>query len=72
MTTRHTRISARKWAFQGDEYASQWVGIRVMHTTYDGDRIEGVIESLDGSGFPIIRFADGRWARGDSHIEVVA
>ena len=52
------------------------VGRRAIFTTYEGERVEGVVEApLTGPAatgrFPIVRFADGRWARLDSRIEIV-
>ena len=49
------------------------VGRRAIYTTWEGDRMEGVIEApmrMSG-GFPIIRFADGRWGRCDQRVEIV-
>ena len=52
------------------------VGRRAIFTTYEGERIEGIVEApLSGpcstGYYPIVRFADGRWARLDSQIEIV-
>jgi hypothetical protein len=52
------------------------VGRRAIFTTYEGERMEGTVEPpLTGpcstGRFPIVRFADGRWARLDSLIEIV-
>ncbi len=49
------------------------VGRRAIYTTWEGERLEGVIEaptSLSG-GYPVIRFADGRWGRCDQRVEIV-
>jgi hypothetical protein len=53
------------------------VGRRAIFTTYEGERLEGVVEApLTGpcstDYFPIVRFADGRWARLDSQIAIVS
>lgn len=49
------------------------VGRRAIYTTWEGERIEGVIEAPTrmSSGLPIIRFADGRWGRCDQRVEIV-
>lgn len=49
------------------------VGRRAIYTTYEGERMEGVIEAgSQVSGWrPIIRFADGRWGRTGDRVEVV-
>lgn len=49
------------------------VGRRAIYTTWEGDRMEGVIEApmrMSG-GFPIIRFADGRWGQCGPCVEIV-
>lgn len=76
MITRWTRISQRKTAFMGAAYTDQWVGLQVVHTTtpccalHPAERLVGVIERFDGF-YPIIRFADGKWARGTDALELV-
>lgn len=71
LETRTTTISARKVAQVGPEYTRTWVGLPVVFTTYEGDRLVGVLEWADYAHYPIVRFPDGRWARLDYTIEVV-
>lgn len=69
--TRFTRFSQRKQAFQGAAYEAEWLGVRAVHTTWDGERLAGTITRWEG-GWPILTLPDGRWARLDTAIEVVA
>jgi hypothetical protein len=60
----------------GRDYLGTFVGLRAVYTTWEGERLVGTVESLTGEqgqpwGLPIIRFADGRWARGNSTLEIV-
>lgn len=61
-----------------DTYAAHglMVGRRAVFTTWEGDRLEGVLERPDpklrvGTRNMIIRFPDGRWARADDVVELV-
>lgn len=62
LRTRICRLSTRKIAFLGDAYLDQFVGLPAVHTTYEGEKIAGVVERFVGD-YAIIRFPDGRWAR---------
>lgn len=48
-------------------------GRRAVYTTYDGERMVGTVEPATptSSGYPVIRFEDGRWGRGDETFELV-
>lgn len=63
--TTHTITIDLDWGL--DSY----VGLRAVHTTYEGERMVGIVErerigTWEGaplhSGRLVIRFADGRWA----------
>lgn len=69
-TTKSLTISAFKVADQGARYTDQFTGTRVIYTTYEGTRLTGAIDGFTWEGYPIIRFADGKWARGDLHLEL--
>lgn len=45
-------------------------GKRAVYTTYDGQKLVGVLEDA-GMHWPVIRFPDGRWARADNEIRLV-
>ena len=50
------------------------VGKRAVWTSaWSGERMEGVIEGETrlSDGYPIVRFADGRWGRCDDRIELI-
>lgn len=75
-TTRRVTLSDRKIAENGSRYTDHFVGLTVVWTGFDGDAHVGVVESfvnpLTGAvGYPIIRFPDGRWARGYRELSVV-
>lgn len=48
-------------------------GREAVFTTYEGERVIGTVEAPTrwSSGYPIVTFADGTWARLDTLIEVV-
>ncbi len=69
MKTRRTRISDRKAG--NAAYQATWQGKRAVHTTFEGERIIGVIDWPVGQQYPIIRMADGRWARQTNALEMV-
>lgn len=46
------------------------IGRRAEFRTYEGEVLVGTIERLD-SVWPIIRFADGTWARGTRRVRLV-
>jgi hypothetical protein len=76
MLTRRLNLSARQIAERGDRYTDAFLGLQVAHTTSSGDVLVGVVESFANpadraSGYPIIRFPDGRWARGERVLQVV-
>lgn len=70
MRTRHTRISHTKVATRGDAYTRTWIGVPVVYTTWDGERLAGVIDRFQDV-YPVVVFPDGRWARLNSHVEVI-
>lgn len=59
----------------GRTYLDRFVGLVVVFRTYEGEVKVGTVETMTDPaqpwGAPVIRFADGRWARGDSDLEVV-
>jgi hypothetical protein len=48
------------------------VGRRAIFTTAAGDRLQGTVQppTRMSSGYPIVRFANGTWARCDDLIEL--
>lgn len=75
-TTRRVTLSARNVAEEGSRYTDAFVGLIVAHTTASGDVLTGVVESFTNPvtgavGWPVIRFADGRWARGTLELAVI-
>ena len=69
MNTHFTTISMSK-AGNSSEYTERWIDTKIIFTTYEGDRIQGVITHFD-QWFAVARFADGTWARLDPQVEVV-
>jgi hypothetical protein len=69
MNTRFTTISTAK-ASKSVEYQKQWIGTRVVFTTWEGDRIPGTITGFDQI-FAIATLDDGTWARLDPEVEVI-
>lgn len=51
----------------------QYFGRQAIHTTWDGDEIVGTLRPNTefSSGFPIIEFDDGGWARTTSTIRIL-
>lgn len=49
------------------------VGRRAIFHTFEGDALEGVIEApiRSSSGYPIVRFADGKWGRCDDLVTLL-
>lgn len=68
--TRRVTVSARKVAEAGADYWQQFLGLQVVYTAFDGEQLVGVVEGF-ANGYPVIWFADGRWARGDLDLRVV-
>lgn len=54
-------------------HIAEIVGRRAVYTTSEGERMVGVVEAptRHSSGYPIIRFEDGRWGRADADVELV-
>jgi hypothetical protein len=74
MSTRPATFTAsrRRIAFEGRAYTDQFLGAEAIHVTWDGEVLRGVVESWGAHGairvgdeHCVIRFPDGRWARGD-------
>jgi hypothetical protein len=64
-------VSRKRIAFEGRAYTDRFVGAPAVHTTWEGEHMVGVVESWGAHGaIPVgdehcvIRFPDGRWARG--------
>jgi hypothetical protein len=60
-----TAISRDDTAEFGADYTARFIGAKATHVCWDGEVLTGTVEAFDGI-YPIIRFADGRWARGVS------
>lgn len=70
MGTQIEHIS-RRMATTSPQYRNAWVGLKVLHTTESGKRVEGTIMGWSKS-HPVATFPDGTWARLGLKIEVVA
>lgn len=76
--TRRVTLSARKTANMGARYLAEFVGMRVVHTTSEGETIEGVLAFGTSKFQPshshglIVEFADGRWARAGDDLAIIA
>lgn len=66
----HTTLISQKKIAGSKEYIKRWLGVKVVYTTWEGERMVGAIETFEGCR-PIIRFSDGRWAFGTLRVEVV-
>lgn len=65
-----TRADEPEW----DAAVASIVGLPAVYTTASGERLLGVVEPADrfSSNYPRIVFADGRWGRCDTTVELVA
>jgi hypothetical protein len=80
LTRRTFTLSQRKIAYVGHAYTSQFIGVRAVFTDWEGTQHVGTIErfgwdvrdTTTGTGFPILRTDDGRLARLDLRITVLA
>lgn len=70
IATRRVTISGSKLAQAGSAYSSQFLGLTVVHTTWDGEQMVGTLDRFQ-HGYPVAVFADGRWARMDLDLAVV-
>jgi hypothetical protein len=69
MNTRITTISTYK-ASKSAKYRDEWIGTQVVFTTWDGQKIQGIINGW-AQYHPVATFNDGTWARLDSQVEVI-
>jgi hypothetical protein len=76
MTT--IQLSQTRIAREGRAYLERFVGRAVEHTTYEGEKLVGILEfPSDGpaqSSAPVglvIRFPDGGWAFAEYRLKVV-
>lgn len=61
-------------AYTGKDHLAPILGKSAVYTTWEGDRLVGTVERAKGAlinDLPIVRFADGRWARLGSLVEIV-
>jgi hypothetical protein len=70
--TRNGDLDGSECPIDGDSFSFIY-GQRAVYTTYDGERMVGTVEAANevSSGYPIIRFEDGRWGRCDETVELV-
>ena len=74
MSTYDIYEAEARTAYTGADPLAPILGKQAVYTTYEGERLVGTVERAKGamlSDLPIARFADGRWGRLGSVVELV-
>jgi hypothetical protein len=58
-------LDSDRLANEGRSYSDSLLGLEAAYTTWEGETLWGVVESIDPHGRAVIRFPDGRWASHD-------